>query len=120
MNGVLLLGVETGDAPADELTGELAAVFGESFAPQAELAAVQTAALAATPADEWAPIADGTPVLVIQGADDRVTPADNGAALQATAPGLVSVKGVEGAGHFFALTHPGETSWFIEDYLDWD
>ena len=120
VNGVLLLGVETGDAPADELTGELAAVFGESFAPQAELAAVQTAALAATPADEWAPIADGTPVLVIQGADDRVTPADNGAALQATAPGLVSVKGVEGAGHFFALTHPGETSWFIEDYLDWD
>jgi pimeloyl-ACP methyl ester carboxylesterase len=57
---------------------------------------------------------------VFQGADDRVTPADNGAALQATAPGLVSVKGVEGAGHFFALTHPGETSWFIEDYLDWD
>lgn len=59
-------------------------------------------------------------MLVIQGGGDRVNPADAGEALRASAPGLVSVKAVETAGHFFPLTHPGETSWFIEDYLDWD
>ncbi|MGB4780149.1 alpha/beta fold hydrolase [Microbacterium sp.] len=120
VGGVLLLGVETGDADADERAREVSAVFGETFAPQGDLVALQTTALAATPSGEWAPIAGDTPTLVIQGSADRVTPSRNGVDLQATAPGLVSVKSVEGAGHFFALTHPGETSWFIEDYLDWD
>jgi pimeloyl-ACP methyl ester carboxylesterase len=82
VNGVLLLGVESGDT-----------------APM---------------------LAEGLPVLVIQGADDDVTPPENGDALQAAAPGLVSVVSIEGAGHRFPATHVGETSWAIEDYLDWD
>lgn len=66
------------------------------------------------------PLAAGLPVLVIQGTADDVTPAQNGRTLQESAPELVSVVAVEGAGHDFPATHVGETSWAIEDYLDWD
>lgn len=71
-------------------------------------------------ADVAPPLADGLPVLVVQGTEDEVTPQANGAALQASAPGLVSVVPIEGGGHMFPLTHVGATSWAIEDYLDWD
>lgn len=118
VNGILLLGVETGTAT--DRAEELAAVFGEQFTPDAELEQMQGAALSSTPTEEWAAVAADTPTLVIQASADTVTPSENGFALQASAPALVSVKQVDGAGHFFALTHPGETSWFIEDYLDWD
>lgn len=70
--------------------------------------------------DPEAPLADGIPVLVIQGEVDDVTPTANGDALKEAAPGLVSVVVVDGAGHLFAETHVGATSWAIEDYLDWD
>ncbi|MFT4215542.1 MAG: alpha/beta hydrolase [Microbacterium sp.] len=120
VDGVLLLGVESGAAAADERAQELRAVFGDDYAPDADLEAMQTAALATTPAEEWAAVAPDTPTLVIQGTDDAVTPAAHGLALQHAQPALVSVKEVVGAGHLFAFTHPGETSWFIEDYLDWD
>ncbi len=66
------------------------------------------------------PEPEGIPVLVIQGADDAVTPPANGDALKAAAPGLVSVVTIDGAGHRFPATHIGETAWAIEDYLDWD
>ncbi|MFT4306818.1 MAG: alpha/beta hydrolase, partial [Microbacterium sp.] len=65
-------------------------------------------------------LADGIPVLVIQGVRDEVTPPANGEALRASAPGLVSVVSVDGGGHLFPATHVGATSWAIEDYLDWD
>ncbi len=120
VNGVLLLGVASAAPAGDDFDAELRAVFGDSFSPQADVRALQAAALAATDAAAWQPVAEATPVLVIQGGGDRVNPADAGEALRASAPGLVSVKAVETAGHFFPLTHPGETSWFIEDYLDWD
>ncbi|WP_396641709.1 alpha/beta fold hydrolase [Microbacterium sp.] len=71
-------------------------------------------------ADVAPPLADGLPVLVVQGTEDDVTPPANGEALQASAPGLVSVVPVEGGGHLFPTTHVGATSWAIEDYLDWD
>lgn len=120
VNGVLLLGV-TREAPdGDDFDAEVRAVFGDAFSPQAGVRRVQADALAATDAESWPSVAEATPVLVIQGAADRVTPVEAGEALRDTAPGLVSVKVVDGAGHFFPLTHPGETSWFIEDYLDWD
>lgn len=64
--------------------------------------------------------AAGIPVLVIQGSEDTVTPPANAEALQASAPGLVSVVPIDGAGHLAPVTHVGETSWAIEDYLDWD
>ncbi|GAA3032974.1 alpha/beta fold hydrolase [Microbacterium dextranolyticum] len=72
------------------------------------------------PAPSDLPIAADIPVLVIHGTDDDETPIAESEALVASAPALASLKRVEGAGHLFPLTHPGETSWFIEDYLDWD
>ncbi len=71
-------------------------------------------------ADVAPPLADGLPVLVVQGTEDDVTPPANGEALQASAPGLVSIVPIEGGGHLFPQTHVGATSWAIEDYLDWD
>ncbi|PPF77331.1 alpha/beta hydrolase [Subtercola sp. Z020] len=65
-------------------------------------------------------VAEGIPVLVIQGSVDEVTPPENGLALQAAAPGLVSVVTLEGAGHDFPSSHVGEAAWAVEDYLDWD
>lgn len=66
------------------------------------------------------PLAPLIPVLIIQGADDDVTPRVNGERLQATAPERASVKTLDGAGHAFPLTHPIETAFIIEEYLDWD
>lgn len=80
--------------------------------------AAQTAARAA--AGPWGTVPAGVPVLVVQGPADTVAPADRGSALKEAAPHQVSVVEVAGGGHLFPLTHPGETSWVIEDYLDWD
>lgn len=66
------------------------------------------------------PLVADIPVLVIHGTDDDVTPIGESERLVASAPAIASLKTVEGAGHLFPATHPGETSWFIEDYLDWD
>jgi len=145
-NGVLLLGVE-GAAPAtDEAARALETVLsdasdeailaaipqlaGESVDPQrlwnilgrsrdAAVEGLQRAARAATPEAEWATPAPGIPVLIIQGDDDRITVPENAERLQTAAPELVTLVRVEG-GHLVAATHPGETSWVIEDYLDWD
>jgi hypothetical protein len=65
-------------------------------------------------------LAADIPVLVIHGTADEVTPLSASERLVASAPAIASLKTVEGAGHLFPATHPGETSWFIEDYLDWD
>jgi pimeloyl-ACP methyl ester carboxylesterase len=66
------------------------------------------------------PLAPLIPVLIIQGSDDDVTPPAHGVRLQATAPERASVKNIEGAGHPFPLTHPIQTAFVIEEYLDWD
>lgn len=60
------------------------------------------------------------PVLIIQGGADDMTPTENGHRLQATAPERASVKTLDAAGHLFPLTHPIETAFIIEEYLDWD
>lgn len=65
-------------------------------------------------------LAEGLPVLVIQGSADEVTPPANGEALQAAAPDRVSVVSIDGGGHMFPSENVGATSWAIEDYLDWD
>ena len=70
--------------------------------------------------DVQIPVAHNMPVLVVQGADDETTPPVNGVALQASAPGLVSVTTFDGAGHLFPATHAGQTAEIIEEYLDWD
>jgi pimeloyl-ACP methyl ester carboxylesterase len=111
VNGVLLLGVE-GTAGSDG-AGE-----GDDVARDKDVEAMQRAATEAT--GELSALADGVPVLVIQGTEDDVTPTANGELLRASAPTLVSVVAVEGGGHLFPATHVGATSWAIEDYLDWD
>jgi pimeloyl-ACP methyl ester carboxylesterase len=111
-NGVVLLGVEQADAApvrADEIP--------ERFL-DAGVSALQRSAREA--AGELPALAADVPVLIVQGTDDAITPPANGHALQSSAPGLVSVVAVEGAGHLFPATHVGATSWAIEDYLDWD
>lgn len=147
VSGVLVLGVEgapTGSATAasawetvlsdvgdDEILAALPHVIGAAADAPAiwnilgrsrdlEVLAAQRAALAATPEAEWAPIASGIPALIIQGSDDAITTPENGERLRASAPELATVVVVPGAAHLFAATHPGETSWIIEDYLDWD
>lgn len=65
-------------------------------------------------------LAEGLPVLVIQGSADDITPPANGEALQASAPDRVSIVSIDGGGHMFASENVGATSWAIEDYLDWD
>lgn len=118
VDGVLLLGVEAAacdetpgqDADASELLEHLR---------DPEVAGLQRAALATTPAAEWAMPAPGVPVLALQGTADRITPESNGTALQSAAPDRVSVVAIAG-GHWFPVTHAGQTSWAIEDYLDWD
>lgn len=72
------------------------------------------------PATSEIPLPTDIPVLVIHGTADDVTPFGESERLVASAPATASLKAVEGAGHLFPATHPGETSWFIEDYLDWD
>ncbi|WP_109210914.1 MULTISPECIES: alpha/beta hydrolase [Microbacterium] len=117
VSGVLLLGVE-----GAELTDELHAE-GSEIPEQARDAAVeslQRGAQLATPELEWSSLAPAVPVLVVQGAEDRMTPPANGEQLRASAPDRVSVVSVEGAGHLFPVTHVGATAWPIEDYLDWD
>lgn len=60
------------------------------------------------------------PVLIIQGADDDITPPAHGERLKSTAPERASVKNIDGAGHHFPRTHPIQTAFIIEEYLDWD
>jgi len=117
VNGVLLLGVE-GAVATDELGSDDSEI--PAGARDTEVEAMQRAALEATPELEWSSLAPGVPVLVLQGTEDRMTPASHGLELQASAPDRVSVVAVEGAGHLFPVTHVGATAWPIEDYLDWD
>lgn len=117
VGGVLLLGVEGADQ-----TDELGAGGSEvpDGARDVEVDSMQRAAQEASPEIEWSSLAPGVPVLVVQGAEDRLTPPANGERLQASAPDRVSVVSVDGAGHLFPVTHVGATAWPIEDYLDWD
>ena len=70
--------------------------------------------------EDSTPLAPLIPVLIIQGAEDEVTPAERAEALRATAPERASIKTIEGAGHDFPLTHPIDAAVIIEEYLDWD
>lgn len=119
VNGVLLLAVEGHDDLDEDALAVLHAQIADS-ARDADAEPVQRAARAAMTAAERSALAPGIPVLAIQGGADALTPPANGEALQAGAPDRVSVVTIEGGGHLFLATRAGETSWAIEDYLDWD
>ncbi|MDR6865583.1 pimeloyl-ACP methyl ester carboxylesterase [Microbacterium resistens] len=66
------------------------------------------------------PLAPAIPVLIVQGAEDEVTPPAQGERLKTTASDRASVTTIPGADHLFPTTHPVETAVVIEEYLDWD
>ncbi|SFI77465.1 MULTISPECIES: alpha/beta fold hydrolase [Microbacterium] len=117
-NGVLLLGVDAGET--ESLSGSAPDHEFLARARDTAIDAVQAAALAATPEPEWAAIAPGLPALIIQGTDDRITPAAGGRRLQASAADRATLVDIDGGGHLFVSTHAGHTAAVIEDYLDWD
>ncbi|MDE0545749.1 alpha/beta fold hydrolase [Microbacterium sp. C7(2022)] len=114
VNGVLLMGVESDGhtTSSRDFPGIPERLHDD------EVSDMQAAARNA--AGQAVPLAEGIPVLVIQGTDDEITPPSNGEALQQSAADRVSVVPIDGAGHMFPFTHMTATSWAIEDYLDWD
>lgn len=115
VNGVLLLGVEGATQATNTLDVAEIPEHWRDAEVVSMLGSVRESA-AAKPAT----LVPGIPVLVIQGTEDPISPLANGEGLQASAPDRVSVVRIEGGGHMFPATHVGETSWAIEDYLDWD
>lgn len=144
VEGVLLLGVEEAEQPDADAARALESAFAggdtaaamrvlageaadlefvaEVFSRARDLVAapLQAAALAATPVAEWATLPASLPVLIVQGSADRVTPPEAAERLRASAADRASVAVVDGGGHLFVLTHPGEVGFQIEDYLAWD
>lgn len=76
--------------------------------------------LVLAPEEAQIPLPAALPVLVIQGADDDQTPPEIGERLRDAAPERVSTATIDGAGHLFPATHPGQTAALIEAYLGWD
>lgn len=70
--------------------------------------------------EEHLPLAEGIPVLIVQGATDSTLPPENGERLRASAPERASVTTIAGADHLLPATHPIEAAVVIEEYLDWD
>lgn len=146
-NGVIMLAAEGPTAPTDAAADALRTVFttddddtaraalpalvGDAAdtahawtivkaARDVDVIAMQDAAIAGAAADEWTDLAPDVPVLIVTGADDGIAAPRDAEQLQAAAPDRVSVVRLDGVGHLFPVTNPGETSWVIEDYLDWD
>jgi pimeloyl-ACP methyl ester carboxylesterase len=65
-------------------------------------------------------VAPAIPILIVQGADDDVTPPQNGDRFRDAMPERASVVTIADSGHLFPVTHPVETAFAIEDYLAWD
>ncbi|MBP6996820.1 MAG: alpha/beta hydrolase [Phycicoccus sp.] len=82
-----------------------------------ELGAMQHRATTDTPQDEWAALAPGKPVLIIQGTNDRMAPPANGEQLAKAAPDQVALAWIQGAGHLFAFLHPDQTAKDIVGYI---
>lgn len=147
VEGIMLLGVQTPEPLSAEAERALGTAFSDaseedtlaavrllagdavdtSFAARVlalgrdrGAAKVQSAALRATPAQEWTPLAPSLPVLILQGTDDRVTVPADADRLQSSAADRVSLARIDGGGYLFALTHPGEIGMQVEDYLAWD
>lgn len=147
VDGVIMLAAEGPTAPTPEAAAALTTVFttdddAEALAAlpaligpsadaahawtivkaarDADIVAMQDAAVASTTSTEWTDLAPGVPVLIVTGADDAVAAPQDAEQLQAAAADRASLVRLDGVGHLFPVTHPGETSWVIEDYLDWD
>lgn len=62
----------------------------------------------------------GVPVLVVHGTDDDTSPITVAESVQSSAADRATLVRIEGAGHHFPVTHPGEAAFAIAEYLDWD
>lgn len=71
-------------------------------------------------ADAAGELAPGMPVLLVHGTDDEVTPIAHAEQVQASAADRATLVRIEGGGHDFPATHPGEAAFAIAEYLDWD
>lgn len=76
--------------------------------------------LGATTDGDDVPLAAGLPVLIVHGTADEVTPLAHAEQLQASAPDRATLVRIDGGGHLFPTTHPGEAAFAIAEYLDWD
>lgn len=95
VNGVLLLSVEDPAPSTDATTPAEAAVGPDALAP-------------------------AVPVLIVHGTEDRISPLADAERLQASAQDRATLVRIDGAGHDFPATHPGEAAFAIAEYLDWD
>lgn len=80
-----------------------------------EFGRVFFAALAATPISEWW-AGGSSPILVIQGLQDRVAPPANGHRLKTEFPDRVQVVDLDGAGHALCTEKPREIAELIADF----
>lgn len=74
------------------------------------LGPMQREAVQSTPHEEWAGLAAGKPVFIVQGTNDQIAPPENGQQLQDAAPAQVTLGWVEGGGHLFAAMYPKQTA----------
>lgn len=81
-----------------------------------EVAALQRAAGAATPGEAWQG-AGRAPMLIIQGADDRVAPPANAEVLKAAHPDRVTVVTIPHAGHAMLPEQPDRIAEAVIGYL---
>jgi pimeloyl-ACP methyl ester carboxylesterase len=62
----------------------------------------------------------GVPVLIVHGTEDEISPLERAEQLQASAQDRATLVAIEGGGHDFPTTHPGQAAFAIAEYLDWD
>ena len=130
-------GSTTADAPADERADDALAVIDHLGLPHTWIGGYASGGtvarvFAAQHAErvnglvllrvekEQVPLPPVIPVLIVQGADDELTPPTNGDELRTAAPERTSITTIDGADHLFPMSHPIETAMVIEEYLDWD
>ncbi|HET9731846.1 MAG TPA: alpha/beta hydrolase [Acidimicrobiales bacterium] len=86
----------------------------------AEAARSQRQATAATPVEDWWTPPPGLPMMVIVGAQDRISPPANARLLAAEVGPQVSVVEIDGAGHALLPERPAEVAARVVAFLDGD
>src|SRR5437764_5087283 len=82
----------------------------------ADVIAVQVAAMRATSLDDWWS-GGSAPMLVVQGQQDRAAPPENGRRLAADRPGTTLVE-IDGAGHALLPERPDQVASAVRRFLD--
>lgn len=111
-------------APAQHLDAVRTAFFAPGNDPAAwtdgwwpDAARAQRRASAATPPEQWWLPPAGLPMLVLVGAQDRISPPANGRQLAAQVGQQVSLVEIEGAGHALLPERPAEVAGHVIEFL---